>query len=151
MGEETTNEVLPILPGPISLTALHRFKNHVFQEAGHGFDLPKSLALSSVAVRVLHTCYDHLSPLWVQCQGLPRQEAPDSEDSAELPKDTGQEPGQVEEKGKEEPSVPDAEEASSLGGKVGKKPPQRISYTALVNLSLSHSVLCSTAKSLNVL
>ncbi|NWW11708.1 CASC1 protein, partial [Oreocharis arfaki] len=40
-----------------------RFKNHVFQEAGHGFDLPKSLALSSVAVRVLHTRYDHVSPL----------------------------------------------------------------------------------------
>ncbi|NXI08232.1 CASC1 protein, partial [Irena cyanogastra] len=47
----------------VNLKKLPRFKNHVFQEAGHGFELPKSLALSSVAVRVLHTHYDHLSPL----------------------------------------------------------------------------------------
>ncbi|NXE02831.1 CASC1 protein, partial [Chaetorhynchus papuensis] len=47
----------------VNLKKKPRFKNHVFQEAGHGFDLPKSLALSSVAVRVLHTRYDHVSPL----------------------------------------------------------------------------------------
>ncbi|NXK66527.1 CASC1 protein, partial [Sylvietta virens] len=47
----------------VNLKKKPRFKNHVFQEAGHGFDLPESLALSSVAVRVLHTRYDHLSPL----------------------------------------------------------------------------------------
>ncbi|NXO19066.1 CASC1 protein, partial [Oriolus oriolus] len=47
----------------VNLKKKPRFKKHVFQEAGHGFDLPKSLALSSVAVRVLHTRYDHLSPL----------------------------------------------------------------------------------------
>ncbi|NWY13823.1 CASC1 protein, partial [Aphelocoma coerulescens] len=47
----------------VNLKKKPRFKTHVFQEAGHGFDLPKSLALSSVAVRVLHTRYDHVSPL----------------------------------------------------------------------------------------
>ncbi|NXE40729.1 CASC1 protein, partial [Ptilorrhoa leucosticta] len=47
----------------VNLKKKPRFKNHMFQEAGHGFDLPKSLALSSVAVRMLHTCYDHVSPL----------------------------------------------------------------------------------------
>ncbi|XP_068859352.1 dynein axonemal intermediate chain 7-like isoform X2 [Aphelocoma coerulescens] len=97
----------------VNLKKKPRFKTHVFQEAGHGFDLPKSLALSSVAVRVLHTRYDHVSPLWLQCQGLPRPEASDSEESAEHPKDNGQEPGEQEEKGREEPSVPAAEETSS--------------------------------------
>ncbi|KAM7056671.1 dynein axonemal intermediate chain 7-like isoform 4-T4 [Acridotheres tristis] len=92
-----------------------RFKSHVFQEAGHGFDLPKSLALSSVAVRVLHTRYDHVSPLWVQCQGLPRQEASHSEE-LEHPKDTGQEPGE-EERGREDSSMPAAEETFSNGRK----------------------------------
>ncbi|NWR48262.1 CASC1 protein, partial [Regulus satrapa] len=48
----------------VNLKKKARFKNHVFQKAGHGFDLPKSLALSSVAVRLLHTRYDHVSPLW---------------------------------------------------------------------------------------
>ncbi|XP_005531929.2 PREDICTED: protein CASC1 [Pseudopodoces humilis] len=93
-----------------------RFKNHMFQEVGHGFDLPKSLALSSVAIRVLHTCYDHVSPLWVHCQGLPRPEASDSEELAEHPEDTGQEPGE-EEKGIKEPNVPAAEEICSTGRK----------------------------------
>ncbi|XP_039918095.1 dynein axonemal intermediate chain 7 isoform X2 [Hirundo rustica] len=101
----------------VNLKKKARFKSHVFQEAGHSFDLPKSLALSGVAVRLLHTRYDHVSPLWVQCQGLPRQEASDSEDSAEHPKDTGQGPGQEEEKGREELSVPAAEETCSEGRK----------------------------------
>ncbi|NXX77922.1 CASC1 protein, partial [Urocolius indicus] len=43
-----------------------RFKNHMFSDVQHGFDLPKSLAVSSVAVRILHTHYDHVSPLWLQ-------------------------------------------------------------------------------------
>lgn len=119
--EETPNEVLPILPGPVAVvTALPRFKKHMFQEAGHGFDLPKSLALSSVAIRVLHTRYDHVSPLWVQFQGLPRQEASASQELAVHPKYTGQELGEKE-KGREEPSVPAAVETSSDERKVGKK------------------------------
>ncbi|XP_005040282.1 PREDICTED: protein CASC1 isoform X3 [Ficedula albicollis] len=97
----------------VNLKKKARFKSHVFQEAGHGFDLPKSLALSSVAIRVLHTRYDHVSPLWVQCQGLPRQEASDSQELAGHPKDTGQEPGAEEEEGREEPSLSTAEETSS--------------------------------------
>lgn len=128
--EETPSEVLPISLGPaVVISALPRFKNFVFEGAGHAFDLPKSLALSSVAVRVLHTCYDHLSPLWVQCQGLPRQEALDTKDLVEHPEDSGKEPGEEEEEGREEPSVPAAEETSSKERKVGKKPPQRIFYT----------------------
>ncbi|NXB80122.1 CASC1 protein, partial [Donacobius atricapilla] len=47
----------------VNLKKKARLKNHVFQEAGHSFELPKSLALISVAVRLLHTRYDHLSPL----------------------------------------------------------------------------------------
>lgn len=139
---------MPILPGPVAVvTALPRFKKHVFQEAGHGFDLPKSLALSSVAVRVLHTRYDHVSPLWVQFQGLPRQEPSANQQLTEHPKDARQKPGE-EEKGREEPSMPAAEETSSDERKVGKKTLQRIPYALLVNLELI--VLCRTARSLNV-
>ncbi|NWY43271.1 CASC1 protein, partial [Sylvia atricapilla] len=47
----------------VNLKKKARLRNFVFQGAGHAFDLPKSLALSSVAIRVLHTRYDHLSPL----------------------------------------------------------------------------------------
>ncbi|NXE64362.1 CASC1 protein, partial [Calcarius ornatus] len=46
-----------------------RYKDHVFQEAGHAFVLPMSLALSSVAVRLLHTHYDHVSPLSASLKG----------------------------------------------------------------------------------
>ncbi|XP_067415357.1 dynein axonemal intermediate chain 7 isoform X4 [Emydura macquarii macquarii] len=40
-----------------------RFKNHMFCDAENGFDLPKTVATSDVAVRILHTHYDHVSPL----------------------------------------------------------------------------------------
>lgn len=100
--------------------ALARFKEHSFQEAGHAFELPVSLALSGVAVRLLHSRYDHVSPLWVQCQGLPRQEASAAVEPAEQPDHAGQGPGEEEEKGREEPSVPAAEEMGSKGRKVGK-------------------------------
>ncbi|KAM4901904.1 dynein axonemal intermediate chain 7 [Sylvia borin] len=101
----------------VNLKKKARLRKFVFQGAGHAFDLPKSLALSSVAIRVLHTHYDHLSPLWVQCQGLPRQEASHTKDLAEHPKDSGQEPGEEEEEGREEPSMPAAEETNSEGRK----------------------------------
>ncbi|KAL2076614.1 hypothetical protein ACEWY4_027786 [Coilia grayii] len=40
-----------------------RFKGFEFQEVRLGFRLPKQLAVSDVAVRILHTRYDHLSHL----------------------------------------------------------------------------------------
>ncbi|XP_056878608.1 dynein axonemal intermediate chain 7 isoform X2 [Takifugu flavidus] len=40
-----------------------RFKGFLFEEAGLGFELPKQLAVSNVAVRILHTRYDLLSLL----------------------------------------------------------------------------------------
>ncbi|XP_029598335.1 dynein axonemal intermediate chain 7 [Salmo trutta] len=40
-----------------------RFKGFQFEEVGLGFELPKQLAISDVAVRILHTNYDHLSHL----------------------------------------------------------------------------------------
>ncbi|XP_044137247.1 dynein axonemal intermediate chain 7 [Bufo gargarizans] len=42
-----------------------RFRGYEFQEEAIAFDLPKPLALSNIAVRILHTDYDHLS---CQCQ-----------------------------------------------------------------------------------
>nr|A6H8T2.2 RecName: Full=Dynein axonemal intermediate chain 7 [Danio rerio] len=38
-----------------------RFKGYKFEEVGLGFELPKPLAVIEVAVRILHTRYDHLS------------------------------------------------------------------------------------------
>nr|XP_046234539.1 dynein axonemal intermediate chain 7 isoform X2 [Scatophagus argus] len=40
-----------------------RFKGLTFEEAGLGFEIPKQLAVSDIAVRILHTHYDHLSLL----------------------------------------------------------------------------------------
>uniref|UniRef100_UPI003AAC0044 dynein axonemal intermediate chain 7 n=1 Tax=Centroberyx gerrardi TaxID=166262 RepID=UPI003AAC0044 len=40
-----------------------RFKGFHFEEVGLGFELPKQLAVSNIAVRILHTHYDHLSSL----------------------------------------------------------------------------------------
>uniref|UniRef100_K7G7B4 Dynein axonemal intermediate chain 7 n=1 Tax=Pelodiscus sinensis TaxID=13735 RepID=K7G7B4_PELSI len=40
-----------------------RFGHHMFSDAENGFDLPKAVATSDVAVRILHTHYDHISPL----------------------------------------------------------------------------------------
>ncbi|XP_029456007.1 protein CASC1 [Rhinatrema bivittatum] len=37
-----------------------RFKGYDFTE-NIGFELPKPLAISNIAIRILHTCYDHLS------------------------------------------------------------------------------------------
>ncbi|XP_028279380.1 dynein axonemal intermediate chain 7 [Parambassis ranga] len=46
-----------------NLSKSPRFKGLNFEEVGLGFEIPKQLALSDVAVRILHTCYDHLSLL----------------------------------------------------------------------------------------
>lgn len=40
---------------------MSRFKGYRFEEVGLGFELPKPLAVSDIAVRILHTRYDHLS------------------------------------------------------------------------------------------
>ncbi|KAJ3612575.1 hypothetical protein NHX12_020846 [Muraenolepis orangiensis] len=46
-----------------NLNKNQRFKGVHFAEAGMGFELPEQLALSEVALCILHTRYDHLSPL----------------------------------------------------------------------------------------
>lgn len=103
------------------LTVIYRFKNHVFCDAQHGFDLPKSLAVSSVAVRILHTHYDHVSPLWLQCQSVPKLEALDSQELIQHSKDSVEEPEEEAKNAGEEPTMPAAEEMCSDGRKVGKK------------------------------
>ncbi|XP_068511798.1 dynein axonemal intermediate chain 7 isoform X1 [Anas acuta] len=89
-----------------------RFKNHVFCDTHHGFDLPKSLAVSNVAVRILHTHYDHVSPFWLQCQSVPKLEVLESKESTHHSKDNVEEL-EEEKKAAEEPSVPTEEEAHS--------------------------------------
>ncbi|XP_064510226.1 dynein axonemal intermediate chain 7 isoform X2 [Pseudopipra pipra] len=101
----------------VNLRKKVRSKTHVFSDAQHGFDVPKSLVLNSAAVRILHTRYDHVSPLWLQCQGLPDLEALESKELAEHPKDNAEEPGEEEKKAREEPSVPAEEETCPAGRK----------------------------------
>ncbi|XP_071405735.1 dynein axonemal intermediate chain 7-like [Pithys albifrons albifrons] len=102
----------------VNLKKKVRFKSHMFTDAQHGFDLPKSLALSSVAVRILHTRYDHVSPLWLLCQGLPNLETLESKEASEHPKDSAEEPGEEGKKPREEPSVGAGEETGPEGRKV---------------------------------
>ncbi|XP_066856669.1 dynein axonemal intermediate chain 7 isoform X4 [Anser cygnoides] len=89
-----------------------RFKNHVFCDTHHGFDLPKSLAVSNVAVRILHTHYDHVSPLWLQCQSVPKLEVLESKESTQHSKDNVEEL-EEEKKAAEEPNMPTEEETHS--------------------------------------
>ncbi|NXI73286.1 CASC1 protein, partial [Anseranas semipalmata] len=90
-----------------------RFKNHVFCDTHHGFDLPKSLAVSSVAVRILHTHYDHVSPLWLQCESVPKLEVLDSKELTQHSNDNVEEPEEEGEKDREEPNMPAEEETYS--------------------------------------
>ncbi|XP_009868770.1 PREDICTED: protein CASC1-like, partial [Apaloderma vittatum] len=92
-----------------------RFKNHVFFDAEHGFDLPQSMAMSNIAVRILHTHYDHVSPLWLQCQSVPKLEVLDGEELTQHSKNSVEEPEEEEVKVREEPSLP--AEACSDGRK----------------------------------
>ncbi|NXW40734.1 CASC1 protein, partial [Nyctiprogne leucopyga] len=90
-----------------------RFKQHTFCDVQHGFDLPKSLAVSSVAVRILHTQYDHLSPLWLQCQNVPTLEVLDSKELTQPSKDNVEKSEEEEKKAREEPNIPTEEETCS--------------------------------------
>lgn len=103
----------------------------MFCDTHHGFDLPKSLAVSNVAVRILHTHYDHVSPLWLQCQSVPKLEVLESKESTHHSKDNVEEL-EEEKKAAEEPNVPTEEEAHSDERKVGKKSHKRIFYGAVV-------------------
>ncbi|XP_070610474.1 dynein axonemal intermediate chain 7 isoform X2 [Erythrolamprus reginae] len=72
-----------------------RFRNQLFkdenQQPCHGFELPKPLTTCDVAVRILHTPYDHLSPFHDFPKELPKLDLPSAEEMAEaqLSKDTG--------------------------------------------------------------
>ncbi|KFW09777.1 Protein CASC1, partial [Fulmarus glacialis] len=94
-----------------------RFKNHIFYDTQHGFDLPKSLAMSSVAVRILHTYYDHVSPLWLHCQSVPKLEVLDSKELTQHSKDNVEEPEEEEKTVRKEPNMPTEEETCSDGRK----------------------------------
>lgn len=107
---------------------MYRFKNHVFCDTHHGFDLPKSLAVSSIAVRILHTHYDHISPLWLQCQRVPRLEVLDSEELTQHSQDNAGEP-QEEKEAREEPKVTTGQEMLPAERNVGKSAHERMFYS----------------------
>ena len=47
----------------ISSIFLHRVKSFTFGEPGFTMDIPKALAVGNIAVQLIYTSYDHLSPL----------------------------------------------------------------------------------------
>ncbi|XP_010736517.3 dynein axonemal intermediate chain 7 isoform X2 [Larimichthys crocea] len=105
-----------------------RFKGLTFEEVGHGFELPKQLAVSDIAVRILHTRYDHLS-LLARMTHL-RIHTPSHRSlmgGEEIPADTAV-PEQGETKVDEEVKVDDEtqqqrvdEEVKSIAGSEGQK------------------------------
>uniref|UniRef100_A0A8C6X4N2 Dynein axonemal intermediate chain 7 n=1 Tax=Naja naja TaxID=35670 RepID=A0A8C6X4N2_NAJNA len=69
-----------------------RFRSQLFhdenQQPCHGFDLPKPLTTCDVAVRILHTRYDHLSPFQTFPKELPKLDLPSTEAVAQPSEDT---------------------------------------------------------------
>ncbi|ETE58505.1 Cancer susceptibility candidate protein 1-like protein, partial [Ophiophagus hannah] len=61
---------------------------HLLKQPCHGFDLPKPLTTCDVAVRILHTCYDHLSPFQAFPSELPKLDLPSTEAVAQPSEDT---------------------------------------------------------------
>ncbi|KAJ6666263.1 hypothetical protein lerEdw1_000535 [Lerista edwardsae] len=59
-----------------------RFRSQIFydeaKEPINGFELPKSLAICDIAVRILHTHYDHVSPLRLFPKELPLMDMPET-------------------------------------------------------------------------
>ncbi|KAK0145462.1 Protein CASC1 [Merluccius polli] len=110
-----------------------RFKGFQFVEAGLGFELPKQLALSDVALRILHTRYDHLSPHArltalggrPQITRTPRgQEEPSSKPGSPDQGETGgggQEGEGVVKEERKSPTHGTEEEVRSVHGSVGRK------------------------------
>ncbi|XP_049330959.1 dynein axonemal intermediate chain 7 isoform X2 [Astyanax mexicanus] len=60
-----------------------RFKGYHFKDVGLGFELPRQLAMSDIAVRFLHTNYDHLSHLSHRAQEEKRKLEKEEEENTE--------------------------------------------------------------------
>ncbi|XP_030639455.1 dynein axonemal intermediate chain 7, partial [Chanos chanos] len=77
-----------------------RFKGYQFEEVGLGFKLPKQLAVSDIAVRILHTRYDHLSHLSRQTLSQSKSSMRDCEDRTSVTEtsetDGGEMGGEIE-------------------------------------------------------
>ncbi|XP_036976768.1 dynein intermediate chain CFAP94, axonemal isoform X2 [Acanthopagrus latus] len=105
-----------------------RFKGLIFEEAGLGFELPKQLAVSDIAVRILHTRYDHLSLLARMAHMRIHTPSHRSlKGTEEVPADADM-PEQEETKGEEEVKEDDEtqqqrvdEEVQSIQGSEGRK------------------------------
>ncbi|XP_064011996.1 dynein axonemal intermediate chain 7 isoform X2 [Pogoniulus pusillus] len=89
----------------------------MFRGAEHGFELPESLAESRVAVRILHTRYDHVSPLWLQCRSLLELQSSESKELTPLANHNVEESEEEERKAREESSMGAEEGVPSEGRK----------------------------------
>ncbi|XP_038049724.1 axonemal 84 kDa protein-like isoform X2 [Patiria miniata] len=118
-----------------NLTKNPRFKSFEFEEEKFIFELPKQLALSDIAIRVVRTQYDHYSHLCrtfhakkkkkpVTVMETVAQEMEDKEDKPEEADKTEEEQGQINSEEKQEGDVEKAEDED--GGNVEtdeQKPP----------------------------
>uniref|UniRef100_A0A8C5MCP3 Dynein axonemal intermediate chain 7 n=1 Tax=Leptobrachium leishanense TaxID=445787 RepID=A0A8C5MCP3_9ANUR len=102
----------------VNLNKNPRFKGYHFEDEAIGFDLPKPLAVSSIAVRILRTAYDHLS-----CQSYTFQPRVKESDEAAAPaasevvESVAEEPAQEAEEYKPSESVTAPEEETKSEGR----------------------------------
>uniref|UniRef100_A0A3Q2XD27 Dynein axonemal intermediate chain 7 n=1 Tax=Hippocampus comes TaxID=109280 RepID=A0A3Q2XD27_HIPCM len=92
-----------------------RFKCLTFEEVGMGFELTKQLAMSNIAVRVLHTSYDHLSTVSRMTHMEITVDEEPKETQEEVQEEQEEEPAQEQESEQiveeEEPPARESEEA----------------------------------------
>ncbi|XP_066523222.1 dynein axonemal intermediate chain 7 isoform X2 [Hoplias malabaricus] len=100
-----------------------RFKGYHFKEVGLGFEMPKQLAMSDIAVRILHTHYDHLSHLSRRAQDQRRKPAREEADAESLLSETAEllEAGEVTVEGEEKESAQQMEDELQSLKSEGKK------------------------------
>ncbi|KAJ8392335.1 hypothetical protein AAFF_G00076990 [Aldrovandia affinis] len=99
-----------------NLSKNSRLKQFRFEEVGMGFEMPRQLAVSDIAVRILHTRYDHLSPLSREVQRQESAAVLEEVPSAAKPEQTEQ--GEAEGEGdRRENSEPDGQSDKSSGRK----------------------------------
>lgn len=118
-----------------------RFKGYRFEDVALGFELPKPLAVSDIAVRILHTRYDHLSHHSEREQVQRRRSMMDGfltsrpESAAEV------QDGKIEGEGDEgESSKPVEEESRSVRSESRKKVSEALIMCTLCTCFLVDSV-----------
>ncbi|KAG7456220.1 hypothetical protein MATL_G00249340 [Megalops atlanticus] len=100
-----------------NLSKNSRLKEFCFEEVGLAFEVPKQLAVSDVAVRILHTHYDHLSGLSWEVQSRRRESAAKVEEAPPVAEKEQEEQGDEESKEDGQRGEEDVKPVKSAGSK----------------------------------